>query len=76
VPAHADEHQRIAAGPGAETVGVHGFEVLKGFRADWAGGEECGEGGDGKQAKAFAHNCSVRLTFGFNCQGRPNQPRA
>ena len=44
VQQHAGDRQRIGAGPGAEAVGVHGFEVLEGFGAGGAGGQERGEG--------------------------------
>ena len=55
-----DAHYRegVGAGPSAEAVGVHGFEVLEGFGPRIAAGEERGEG---EGAEVYSHSCSVHL---------------
>ena len=44
----AGDGEGVGASPGAEAVGVHGFEVLEGFGASGTGGQERGESNGGK----------------------------
>ena len=67
----AGDGEGVAGGPGADAVGVHGFEVLEGFgRGRRAGGQERGEG---EGAKVKFRSCSVHVQL---CQGRRNGEQA
>ena len=66
----AGDGEGVGASPGAEAVGVHGFEVLEGFSAGGAAGHERGEGESGK---GQFRSCSVHIQF---CYRRRNGEQA